>query len=241
MRENARNSPSSISERFPWWLALVLLCLPRCTAQGTSKEVNSVHALLLQSNEMLLRDTYDREVKIALSHTFSWLNFSSLHLRSCFLKEPVQDSREWCRVLGTLEGPEDKLSPGHTSWTRHPTCCCVVWGTKCSAVSGILQQGSVCPHVQTRLQLLKPIHWVAENTRKIPAKEIRLSELYLRAEYCFLSVAERHWWTLLSAMTLRLFGRYPVPLEEYQFILQVQFSSENMHFIDLTQDNYVIR
>lgn len=75
---------------------------------------------------------------------------------------------------------------------------------------------------------------------KLPQKNPFLSELYLKAEYCFLSVAERHWWTLLSTMTPWPFWRCPVPLKEEQFLFQVQFSNENIHFIDLIQDNNVI-
>lgn len=90
-----------------------------------------------------------------------------LHLSNYFLKQPEQDSRKWCRVLGTLEGSQRPSCPQvkHRG-PNHPTCCCMVWG--------ILQQGSVCPHVQSSLQLDKPLHWVAENTRKTPSKKIHL-------------------------------------------------------------------
>lgn len=143
---------------------------------------------------MLLSDTWLREVKIA----FIWsLTSSFLHLSSCFLKEPEQHSREWCRVFGILEGPEAKLPhlllPGVGHWepcsVRRPSA------------------GQCMQHVQSSLQLLKPLHWLTESTRNSPSKQIHLwvSCTWEQNIASCQRLAERHWWTLLSAMTLWLF------------------------------------
>lgn len=168
------------------------------------------------------------------------INF--LCVSSCFLEESGQVGRKEHGLLQTLEdhcNPRVK-QPRPTS----PTKSWTLWGAKCSGDTAIPQQGGMCPYMQTSLQCVtKTLLNSREQKRShLSKRKPSLNELYLKRGYCFLSMTERYWWIPLLLMTNNMtfvkrfwnFGRGKICFTgEEGFVLQVQFSGEIVHLVDL--------
>lgn len=126
-------------------------------------------------------------MKIALSNPFWWLTFSFLYFSCCFPKEPEQEIREGCAGswgAWKVQGPSGHQAKHHGP--TNPTCCCLVWATKYSLRHP--SAGQCMPTCADQPEAGQPLHWREHKTSHPSKKNPSLSELYLRAGYCFLSV-----------------------------------------------------